>query len=63
MDKSLVGAKWQFAHDGLDDFRDGLPPNVEGSIMVKVSNTICRANIKGFVLIVNQVVRTGNLIV
>ncbi|XP_071847032.1 protein FAM47E-like isoform X2 [Apostichopus japonicus] len=35
LDKSLVGAKWQFAHDGLDDFRDGLPPNVEGSIMVK----------------------------
>lgn len=35
LNKALVGSKWQFAHDGLDDFRDGLPPNVEGPIIVK----------------------------
>jgi hypothetical protein len=36
-DKNLVGKNWLFLKDGLDDFRDGLPPPVEGDITLKVS--------------------------
>merc|ERR1711971_112913 len=35
--KSLVGKHWLFLKDGLDDFRDGLPPPVEGDIVLKGS--------------------------
>lgn len=35
-DKNLVGKDWLFLKDGLDDFRDGLPPPVEGDITLKV---------------------------
>ncbi|XP_060606139.1 protein FAM47E-like isoform X2 [Ruditapes philippinarum] len=34
-DKNLVGKNWLFLKDGLDDFRDGLPPPVEGDITLK----------------------------
>ncbi|XP_067664046.1 protein FAM47E-like [Haliotis asinina] len=33
--KSLVGRNWVFLKDGLDDFRDGLPPAVEGDVFIK----------------------------
>lgn len=36
-DKNLVGKNWLFLKDGLDDFRDGLPPPVEGDITLKGS--------------------------
>jgi hypothetical protein len=32
----LNAKNWSFIKDGLDDFRDGLPPPVEGDIMLKV---------------------------
>ena len=32
----LLGKNWMFVKDGLDDFRDGLPPAVEGSDFIKV---------------------------
>ncbi|KAK7097646.1 protein FAM47E-like [Littorina saxatilis] len=31
----LTGNNWMFVKDGLDDFRDGLPPAVEGSDFIK----------------------------
>ena len=31
----LNGSNWTFIKDGLDDFRDGLPPNTD-DIMIKV---------------------------
>ncbi|XP_041358310.1 protein FAM47E-like isoform X2 [Gigantopelta aegis] len=34
--KCLVGKNWIFVKDGLDDFRDGLPPTVEGNVFLKV---------------------------
>lgn len=34
--KSLVGKNWIFLKDGLDDFRDGLPPPVKGEVLIKV---------------------------
>jgi hypothetical protein len=34
--KHLVGRNWLFVKDGLDDFRDGYPPPVEGDIILKV---------------------------
>ena len=33
--KFLQGKNWTFIKDGLDDFRDGLPPPVEDGIMIK----------------------------
>ncbi|XP_052797273.1 protein FAM47E-like isoform X2 [Mya arenaria] len=36
-DKNLVGKNWLFLKDGLDDFRDGLPPPVEGDVTLKSS--------------------------
>ena len=33
----LVGKDWIFVKDGLDDFRDGLPPAVDGNVFLKVS--------------------------
>ncbi|KAL4230530.1 FAM47 [Mactra antiquata] len=33
--KNLVGKNWLFLKDGLDDFRDGLPPPVEGDVTLK----------------------------
>ena len=33
----LHGKKWTFVKDGLDDFRDGLPPNADG-ILLKVGH-------------------------
>ncbi|KAK3582835.1 hypothetical protein CHS0354_039978 [Potamilus streckersoni] len=33
--KNLEGRNWLFLKDGLDDFRDGLPPPVQGNIMIK----------------------------
>ena len=39
VNKTLQGSTWTFLVDGLDDFRDGLPPEVEGdNIVVKVNN-------------------------
>lgn len=35
--KSLVGKNWIFLKDGLDDFRDGLPPPVKGEVLIKGS--------------------------
>ncbi|VDI69525.1 Hypothetical predicted protein [Mytilus galloprovincialis] len=35
--KHLVGKNWLFVKDGLDDFRDGYPPPVEGDIILKGS--------------------------
>lgn len=35
--KNLVGKNWLFLKDGLDDFRDGLPPPVEGDVTLKGS--------------------------
>ena len=35
--KHLVGKNWLFVKDGLDDFRDGYPPPVEGDIILKVN--------------------------
>ncbi|KAH3842863.1 protein FAM47E-like isoform X4 [Dreissena polymorpha] len=35
--KNLVGKNWLFLKDGLDDFRDGLPPPVEGDVTLKSS--------------------------
>ena len=34
--KSLHGKNWLFLKDGLDDFRDGLPPPIEGDVTLKV---------------------------
>lgn len=34
----LHGQNWTFVKDGLDDFRDGLPPPVEGGVVLNVSN-------------------------
>lgn len=33
--KNLHGKNWLFLKDGLDDFRDGLPPPVDGDITLK----------------------------
>ncbi|XP_062600135.1 protein FAM47A-like [Saccostrea cucullata] len=33
--KALLGKDWLFLKDGLDDFRDGLPPPVKGDILIK----------------------------
>ncbi|KAL5012125.1 hypothetical protein ScPMuIL_010676 [Solemya velum] len=33
--KCLVGKNWIFVKDGLDDFRDGLPPPVKGDVLIK----------------------------
>lgn len=33
--KSLHGKNWLFMKDGLDDFRDGLPPPIEGDVTLK----------------------------
>ncbi|KAK3100779.1 hypothetical protein FSP39_025196 [Pinctada imbricata] len=33
--KTLVGKNWIFVKDGLDDFRDGLPPLTQGDILIK----------------------------
>jgi len=33
--KFLAGRNWTFLKDGLDDFRDGLPPPVDGGIILK----------------------------
>ncbi len=42
--KFLHGKNWTFLKDGLDDFRDGLPPPVEGDdIFLKVPEDICQA--------------------
>ena len=38
--KNLVGKNWLFMKDGLDDFRDGLPPPVDGDITLKVIDII-----------------------
>ena len=31
-----MGKNWLFLKDGLDDFRDGLPPPVDGDVTLKV---------------------------
>ena len=36
----LAGKNWMFVKDGLDDFRDGLPPAVEGSDFIKVCDKV-----------------------
>lgn len=36
----ITGKNWIFIKDGLDDFRDGLPPAVEGSDFVKVTSFV-----------------------
>ncbi|CAH1777660.1 unnamed protein product [Owenia fusiformis] len=33
--KMLVGKNWTFIKDGLDDFRDGLPPSASDGIIIK----------------------------
>ncbi|XP_070553617.1 protein FAM47E-like [Ptychodera flava] len=33
--KTVIGSQWTFLKTGLDDFRDGLPPQVEGTIFIK----------------------------
>ncbi|XP_071787512.1 protein FAM47E-like [Asterias amurensis] len=45
--KTLQGGQWTFLLHGLDDFRDGLPPEVDGSIVVKGSKPQIEPNIKG----------------
>ena len=35
--KMLVGHNWLFLKDGLDDFRDGLPPPNIGDPVIKVN--------------------------
>ncbi|XP_033743608.1 protein FAM47E-like [Pecten maximus] len=35
--KCLMGKDWLFLKDGLDDFRDGLPPPVQGDVFIKGS--------------------------
>lgn len=39
--RSLVGKNWMFIKGGLDDFRDGLPPQGNKEIFLKVSFCIC----------------------
>ena len=34
--KFLQGRRWTFVKDGLDDFRDGLPPPTEDGELLKV---------------------------
>ncbi|PAA71295.1 hypothetical protein BOX15_Mlig005114g1 [Macrostomum lignano] len=36
--KVNVGKDWVFVKDGLDDFRDGLPPITEGSVVIRNPN-------------------------
>ena len=36
--KTLQGGKWTYVQDGLDDFRDGLPPRLDGAEVFKVMN-------------------------
>ncbi|XP_038055431.1 protein FAM47E-like [Patiria miniata] len=45
--KTLSGGRWQFLLQGLDDFRDGLPPKVEDSIVVKGTKGEIEPNIHG----------------
>ncbi|XP_022103072.1 protein FAM47E-like [Acanthaster planci] len=45
--KTLNGGRWQFLLHGLDDFRDGLPPKVEDSIVVKGKKEEIEPNIHG----------------
>ena len=42
--KFLTGRNWTFLKDGLDDFRDGLPPPVEGGMVLQVNEKLCQAN-------------------
>ena len=37
LSKALQGGQWTFVQDGLDDFRDGLPPRVDGQSVYKVN--------------------------
>ena len=37
---------WLFMKDGLDDFRDGLPPAVHGSDFLKVCAELLNINIE-----------------
>lgn len=38
---TMVGSSWTFLQKGLDDFRDGVPPDIATEKMVlKVSNTV-----------------------
>ena len=32
----LIAKNWTFLKDGLDDFRDGLPPPIDGDTVLKV---------------------------
>lgn len=34
--KSLSGKTWTFLKDGLDDFRDGLPPPLDNGFLIEV---------------------------
>lgn len=44
--KFLHGRNWTFLKDGLDDFRDGLPPPADGDIILQPSKGIS-PNVKG----------------
>ena len=38
--KFIVGRNWTFMKDGLDDFRDGLPPPVSDGCMIEVGMSV-----------------------
>ncbi|XP_003725580.1 protein FAM47E [Strongylocentrotus purpuratus] len=46
LSKALQGGQWTFVQDGLDDFRDGLPPRVDGQSVYKGTKTL-EPNIHG----------------
>ena len=45
--KFLHGRNWTFVKDGLDDFRDGLPPPIEGGVVLKVCLSTYKHNEQG----------------
>lgn len=46
VNKTLQSSSWTFLVDGLDDFRDGLPPEIDGDMVVKNTRQ-CEPNIQG----------------
>lgn len=60
LSKFLNGENWTFIKDGLDDFRDGLPPIVDGSSVLSVS--LCNASCPNPACIFHRTIKACHLI-